>query len=580
MLADTDSTDNRSHVRAPQKGPSISELVAFQAVIWPFSILALATLCFWVSISIGTYHLWLALLLSLAAGRYLAGDWRSWLMATIWLAVATLLGGAVLGWLYDFSGDGQWYHLPGILALAEGWNPFLAPQLSQWNVGFEHDLTNAAIYVQHYAKGVWIVAASVYRATGLLEAAKVFNLLYLLAVYLLAASFLSRIGLSRVWAHTLALAAAANPVTLYQMASFFVDGQLAALCTLLLVLSLDYFRQPRPHTLVLLGACVVLLVNVKFTGLVYAVFLGGGFAVFAWLKGWRARCRRYAAAGAASILLASLVIGYQPYVTNVMLKGNPFYPVVGRDEAAIAATERQFELWAPSEFNSMSRIEKLIRSVLSESSHAKSMPQWKVPFTVSKSELYIFFNTEPRYGGFGPFFGSILFVVPVVYVLARRATKSNRWKAGAGLAMLVILSVFPNPEAWWARLAPQLWLVPLILISALALGASNWPRKIAAGLVMILLTNSMLVAVLNWGRATEKNLAFREQMAELRAISSSGPLELSTDPRFRMVTEHRLLTNSIPYRLEDEPSCVKPFRFSYPNSPARAQAAACTFPRD
>ena len=575
MLADTDNTDNGSHAKVLRKGASISELVAFQVLIWPFSILALTTLFFWLGISIGPYHLWLALLLSLTAGRYLAGDWWSWFMAVIWLAVATTVGGAVLGWLYDFSGDGQWYHLPGILALAEGWNPVLAPQLGEWDSGFEQELTNAAIYIQHYAKGVWIVAAAAYRATGLLEAAKVFNLLYLLAVYLLTASFLGRVGLSRAWAHALALTAAANPVTLYQMASFFVDGHLASLCALLVVLSLDYFRQPRPRTLVLLGVCVVLLVNVKFTGLVYAVVLGGGFIALGWLKGWWVQARYYAAAGTVSTLLAFMVIGYQPYVTNVMYKGNAFYPIVGGHEAATAGVEKQLEIWAPSEFKSMSRIEKLIRSVLSESSHAKSMPQWKVPFTVTKSELYIFFNTEPRYGGFGPFFGSILLVVLLVYISAKRATKSNWWKAGAGLAILVILSILPNAEAWWARLAPQLWLVPIILISALALGAAKWPKKIAAGLVIFMLSNSMLVAALNWGRAAEKNLAFREQMAELRVISSSGPLELSTHPMFRMVTQHRLLTHSIPYRLQDNLSCAKPFRFSYPNPPARAQAGAC-----
>jgi hypothetical protein len=169
--------------------------------------------------------------------------------------------------------------------------------------------------------------------------------------------------------------------------------------------------------------------------------------------------------------------------------------------------------------------------------------------------------------------------VLVLYVLAIRATNSKWWKAGAVLSILVILSILPNPEAWWARLAPQLWLVPIILITALALGASNWPRKVSAALLLMLLANSMLVAGLNWGRATEKNLAYREQLSELQKISSPGPLELFTDPRFRMVTQHRLSTNSIPYRLQDKLSCAQPFRFSYPNQPARAQAAACPFPR-
>jgi hypothetical protein len=575
-MTEAKSTGRQNRVWKSREASSVAEVLAFLVVVWPFATLMLATLLFWAGIQIGPFHLWAALLLSLVAARYLTGNWRTWIGASLWLAVVTLLGGMVLGWLYDFSGDGQWYHLPGILALAEGWNPFLAPRLGEWNAGFEQDLTNAAIYVQHYAKGVWIVAAAVYKATGLLEAAKVFNLFLALATYLFTVVFLGRLGLSRIWVQMLALAVALNPVTLYQMASFFVDGQLASLCTLLIVLSLDYFiNESRPRTLFLITVCAILLVNVKFTGVVYAICLGGGFAALAWLQGRRAESRRYAVAGLVSVLLAIVVMGYQPYITNYLQQGNPFYPAVGRDEAANTATEGQFEIWAPSEFLAMNRLEKLTRSLLAQSSHAKSMPQWKLPFTLSKQELYIFFNTEPRYGGFGPLFGSILLSVIVLYVLVRRAVKPEVWGVGAGLAVLVIFSVLPNPEAWWARLAPQLWLVPIVLLTVLALGASKWPRWFAAALVLLLLGNSILVAMLNWGRAVEKNLLFREQMAKLQTISSSDPLEITTDPRFRIVTEHRLLTYSIPYQLVEKSSCAGPLRFSYPDHPARAQAAAC-----
>jgi hypothetical protein len=506
--------------------PTPDELIAWQAIGWPAATLILTTLLFWLGIPVGPYHLWAGLLLVLGIGGQLVGDWRAWLTATLWLAVCTLAGGAILGWLYDFSGDGQWYHLPGSLALAQGWNPFHTPQLSEWNPGFEQAISTAAIYVQHYAKGVWILTAAAYQATGLLESAKVFNLLFVVAAYLLVASYLSRLGLSRLWAHALALTVAANPVSLYQMASFFVDGQLAALCTLLIVLSLDYFRQPRPQPLILLAACVVLLVNVKFTGVVYAIFLGGGLAALAWLKGWRKECGRYAATGFASVLLALVLIGYQPYVTNLWSQGNPFYPAVGRDEAVDQATRGQFNLWAPPEFLAMGRIQKLTRSVFAESSGAESMPRWKIPFSIHKGELYIFFNTEPRYGGFGPWFGSLLLPVLVVYVLARSATNRKVWNAGVGLAIVVTLSVLPNPEAWWARLAPQLWLTPLILLSALALGASGWPKRFAAALVFLFLGNSALVAALNWGRAAEKNLVFREQLTNLRDMAATGPLEI------------------------------------------------------
>ena len=552
--------------------PSIGELFAFQAICWPFATLTLATLLFWLGVPIGPVHLWAGLVVALVVGRVAAGEWQSWVKAVIGLAVATGLGGAILGYVYDFSGDGQWYHLPGILALAEGWNPIRVPRLADWNPGFEQEVGSAAVYVQHYAKAVWIVAAAAYRGTGELEATKVFNVLWLSAAFFVVRGYLYRVGLSRGWANLLALTVALNPVTLYQVPSFFLDGQLAVFCTLLIVLSLDYFREPRWQTLVLLVACTVMLVNAKFTGLVYAIALVAAFSVAAWWKRMRVAGWRYAGVQATAIVLAIFVVGYQPYVTNLQMHGNPFYPAVGRDAESDAATRGQFNVWAPPEFMAKGRVEKLVRSLLAESAGAESMPQMKVPFTVAKQELYMFFNTEPRYGGFGPLFGSVLLVTLVTFVFARKSMSADTWMNGALLALLVTGSALVNPEAWWARLSPQIWLVPPILLGAIAIGSKGWPRRLGAFLAVLLIGNSVLVAALNWGRAVEKSMALRDQLAHLRSLSSSGPLEVTTHPSFRMTTEHRLRAHSIPFERAAKPSCATPFPFSYP---ASAQAAAC-----
>jgi len=551
----------------------IAELVALQIVGWSFTTLTLTALLFWAGIPIGPYHLWAALLLFLLIGGRLVADWRAWLIATAWLAAFTLAGGVALEWLYDFTGDGQLYHLPGILALAQGWNPFRTSRLVDWNPKFLEMMPWTDInypiyvYVQHYAKGSWIVAAAFYRGTGLLEGAKVFTLLYALAVYLIAAPFLSRLGLSLLWSRMLAVAAAANPVVLYQMSSFFVDGELASLCTLLVLSSLDYFLHQRKQALVLVAACVALLVNVKFTGAVFAVALIGGLGVLAWFRAQHAEVVRYIAIGATSFLLAAMLIGYQPYVTNFVQQGHPFYPALRSDNGRDV-------LWhsAPPEFMAMNPVEKEVRSLFGRSAGADEMPQWKIPFTISKEELYIFFNAEPRYGGFGPFFGSILLVSLVLFVAARKATQREIWNMGSLLAALIAATALMNPAAWWARLSPQQWLVPVIMMSAIALGASGWPRRTAGIVALLLLGNSALVAALNLGRAVEKNLIFRTQIAELHAMSSRSPLEIAVHPSFQMVTEHRLTALSIPHRLVRKPSCMTPVLFSYP---AAAQAAAC-----
>lgn len=572
---DVEKNNKGAGIAAYGKITTVPELAASLILLLAFNIVAVTALMFWAGISVSQFHFPAAIVLSLGMARYISCSTRLWLVAALWLVPAIVAGSAMMGWFYDFSGDGQWYHLPGIIAIAEGWNPFLAPEIAEWRTSFEQDLVNAAIYVEHYAKGPWLIAAVVYKTTGILEAGKVFNLLYMIAVYIFAAGYLRRIGLSGLWSHVLAMAAAFNPVSIYQMLSAFVDGQIASLCTLLVIFSLDYFRKPRPRILFLLFAAVVLLANTKFTGLVYASVLGAGFTVLAFSYGLRPESGRYAMAGLASLMVAVLLVGYQPYVTNLVTKGNPFYPAVARDEAAEQATEGQFDLWAPEGFLAMNRFEKMARSLLAESSAATSMPRLKVPFSVAKQELYIFFNTEPRYGGFGPFFGSVLVMVLVIYALARGSSVRKIWNAGAILALMVFVSVLPNPEAWWARLAPQFWLVPVILLAAIAAGTSGWQRRPAVALVLLLLVNSMIVAALNWGRAVEKNLAFRGQLETLQHIASTRSVEIATDPRFRIVTEHRLRENGIQYVYVEKPSCDEPYRFSFPNNPKRAQAMYC-----
>jgi hypothetical protein len=558
--------------RSAASRATYGELIAFEAIAWPAATLTLTAFLFAFGIPIGRLHLWTGLALSLAAARLNAEDWRSWLVATAWFAAIAVAASVALGWLYDFSGDGQWYHQTGVLALSAGWDPFLAWRLLDWNTGFEAQLGSAAIYVQHYAKGDWIVASAFYLATGSLEGAKLFNFLYPLATYLIAAGFLHRLGLSRIWAHAIALAAAANPAVVYQMHSFFVDGQLASLCTLLVVLSLDYFHEPRRRTLFMLGMCVLVLANLKFTGLVHAVSLGVGLSVLAWIFGHDKAAGRHIAAGIASVVFAVSMIGYQPYVTNTITHGNPFFPVLDRDQAADVAMGGQFERWAPPDFTSMNRVEKLTRSLFSESASGEEMPEWKVPFTVAKRELYIFFNTEPRYGGFGPWFGGVLALTLLGYSAAFPAMRRRVWIAGVALAVLMLASALLNREAWWARLSPQIWLVPLILIGAVALDAPRWTRTCAAILLAALLANSALIAALSWGRAAEKTSTFRTQLTELRTLSRSAPIEVTSHPSFRMVTEERLRSWSIDFRRAAAPSCLKPIAFSYP---ASAQARAC-----
>ena len=82
--------------------------------------------------------------------------------------------------------------------------------------------------VTHYPKGAWMVAAALYRGVGRIEAGKALALLLGLAAAAFAAAVSLRLFASRRVALAIAMVAAANPITIAQLSTFYVDGELGA----------------------------------------------------------------------------------------------------------------------------------------------------------------------------------------------------------------------------------------------------------------------------------------------------------------------------------------------------------------
>ncbi|BAY47545.1 hypothetical protein SAMD00079811_51630 [Scytonema sp. HK-05] len=87
----------------------------------------------------------------------------------LWIVTLFILTMLISIWIssafYDLSWDGQVYHQKAVYHLANNWNPFKA------KVG--------DIWVDHYAKGPWIYAASIYKLIGQIEVGKTFNIAFI-----------------------------------------------------------------------------------------------------------------------------------------------------------------------------------------------------------------------------------------------------------------------------------------------------------------------------------------------------------------------------------------------------------------
>lgn len=302
-----------------------------------------------------------------------------------------------------------------------------------------------------------------------------------------------------------------EPVASTQLLTDYVDGQLASVLTAGSAFAIAALAGGGAVPLVGLAACGLLLTGPKFTGVVYAVLL----AAFAGAAAWRAsrpRATATAEAMAVAVAVGAGFVGWNPYVTNWRERGHPFYPLAGRGALDIVTGQ------AVPSFLARLRVERLAISVFARSSNERDEPpQLKVPFTVGP-ETALFVVPDVRIGGFGPLFSGALVLAVLATVLAAWRRPRTAPALGAVVAGALLASALVNPHAWWARYAPQVWLVPVALAVGAAAARARVPTVVAALALTVLVADAGLVAVNAIHRGRGRSAAVT---AQLRALSRS-----------------------------------------------------------
>jgi hypothetical protein len=386
---------------------------------------------------------------------------------------------------YDLSWDGQSYHQEGIIQLAKGWNP-----VTQLNPP-EH--TNHDMELVHWAKGNWLYGASIYRLTGMIEHGKCFHMLFLVASFLFALAAILRIpSIPPFFGLGIAAVAALNPVSLSQSVSFYVDGEVASLLTALAALLV--FAHPRwnPPTLACLALICVILVNLKATAIGYLAVFVGGYVL------WRIFSRRTEALARILVVaaLASIAgvgwVGYNPYVTNWLHKGHPFFPFAGPGSFYFTLLMKGQR---PANFEDENRCVRLVQSVFSRTENAATPrgSRWKWPFAIHGDELPpMREGYGTRVGGWGALFGGSILLAVLILVGASAASFRDSsaawWAVGCVTASACITS-----EGWWARFAPQLYLIPIIAVILAWRFHRPWLRRTGTVLLIVLFGNGVLL---------------------------------------------------------------------------------------
>jgi len=439
---------------------SLSLVFGSMLLSFIFFITCFASLGFIVNVAVTPLHIWLSLLCSLVYGFILAqyyikrDVWRTFTQLYIGCFIVFFSMLYISGLFYDISYDGQDYHQQAIGQLAQHWNPFREVMTE--------DRSHSALLLNHYAKGPWIYAAALYTVTGNIEQSKVFNLLLMMISFLLT---LSAMKSAKQFSHKqsilFSLLLALNPVSIYQVFSFYIDGQLASLLLCLLALS---YRMVMAYDQVVLASFIMsiaLTANIKFTGVVYVVACIGIIGGWLWMKRQSHLYVPTLRASMIGLIFGICIIGYNPYITNTIEHQHPFYPLYGQGPELLDIMTTNF----PPGFVNMNSWQKLYYATFSVTNNNFQTEQsaLKVPFSVMPHELTPFaYGADVRIGGFGPWFSGIVVLTGMIIV---RMLISPRpvYIYSIGIAMSIMLTVLINPESWWARYVPQLWFVPICM---------------------------------------------------------------------------------------------------------------------
>ncbi len=541
-----------------------------------FFILALSAIGFGMGVSLLPIHLWLSaagsFLFIFSAGKFYKKEnqWK-WFLSIGSLSVLLMyLFILISGMFYDISYDGQVYHQEAVLQLVNHWNPFqqyLTKEQSQ-----------SAMLLNHYAKGPWIYEAVLYAVTGQIEQSKAFNFLLIAASFLLTFSALQnsqRYSVNQAIFFSLLLAF--NPVSIYQSLSFYIDGQLASLLLCLLALSYQMIRKYDIFVLAGFIMSIALLVNVKFTGIVYAIACMGLLGGWLWLLKRRESCWDLGKTAIIAFIVGICVLGYNPYMTNSLFYGHPFYPLYGAGSKSMDIMTSN----SPKGFLQMSGIKKLYVANFSMATNQFDMeePVVKPPFRVTAQELRPFiYGADIRIGGFGPWFSGMLVISGLILLLLFWSPKKDT-VYGVGLVVSIMISALINPESWWARYVPQIWFACICL----ALIAWSNQKKairylggILAGAAVINLALISYPYILGNYYCTQ---ALRQELKEIAAYHN--PINVC----FGEFTSNyvRFAQNNISF--VDAPADIadmniEVMRYNYLTAPAKEQSLAAIFAKE
>ncbi|MEG2847498.1 MAG: hypothetical protein RR904_01820, partial [Bacilli bacterium] len=374
---------------------------------------------------------------------------------------------------HDATYDGSTYHKSTISALKTGWNPVYS-DLYDFDQKTKLKLIpneQAAIWGNHYTKATWIYSANLYSVTNDIESGKSLNWILCFALFFMISGYLM-FKFSYLFAIFIGFLIAGNPIVASQCFTYYVDS-LLGLYLFLLIFSLVIFcfnndKIDKKLKYFLYISSMIMIINIKFTGLAYAGVYCLGFYIYFLIcsiknKQNLKKILRFTIISIITLFVALFIVGISSYCKNYVQKGNPMWPLFGENPIEIMIQNQ------PDYFQNKTGIEKFLIANFSKTANISQTSgleaSFKVPFTVSDDEINSLANVDNRIGGYGVFYSGILIISLLLICISSiklyKKDKNLFWVLVIPLLVSIIL-IFTLTDIWWARYFPQLYLFPII----------------------------------------------------------------------------------------------------------------------
>ena len=401
--------------------------------------------------------------------------------------------------VYDFAHDSNWYHKAALGSLANGWNP-VYENFGEFSKNSELNITDmeyAEIFIDHYAKGSWIVGANIYSITNDIETGKVVNLIMAYILFGFTFHFLASTYLKWWQAIIVGILFVYNPLTVSQLFTLYVDNLLYTtlmnIIVILMAISDKNYDLPQGIKYFALSVLVVFCINIKFTGLAYAGVFCLLFYII-WIihsiinKDFKRTFIKNTVFYIVTCSIAIFLVGFSTYVTNYIEDGHPLYPLAGDNKRDIMTGNQ------PTAFNKINGIQRLLISTFAKTSNdfSTKLPKLKFPFHVDEQEKEIAaLGVDTRISGFGPLFGGMLCFSAAILTFGMYCLlKFNKYWfciLTSVLAVILILLLCIE-ESWWARYSPYFYLIPMIAVVLFFIAFNNEVKflKFLIGVITVL----------------------------------------------------------------------------------------------